>query len=34
MRGEDAVMQVSIEKSHYNEVSHNNEVNWADRGHS
>ena len=26
VRGDDDVMQVSIEKSRYNELSHNNEV--------
>ena len=28
-RGDDAVMQVSIEKYRYNELSHNNEVKGA-----
>ena len=32
--GSDALMQVSIEKSHYNELSRNNEVKGADGGPS
>ena len=34
VRGDDAVMQASIEKSRHNELSRNNEVNSADGGPS